>query len=714
MKLRSKLGQIAIFTLLIFQVLFILFAMAINVALITHDKINLQSSLDIAVLYGAQKQAEVLNAIAHINYQMRQNYKLFTWRYRVLGTVIHRNISPGSFFCPPHKQNPHINYCRRQQSPNNASTMHPSRPGFYDRYFVCASTKLWAPNLHNTNLCKNEGIRIRSVNLTPISQFVPFSQVFNTGTRNLQRAFHNTCAGHQTLNAQLAYYFISQFRFDQRDRRLMIQRIYNKTLKQGRDLDGELIREGMLKTFKKNLTYTNLKILEESGDTLFQTFNSFKQQGLASLLKPIRIFPALGYLELDGNCSGTIKYTPDIINPNEIDALVHPMTHPSTRQLFKALIIYSKNPASDPNHLLGNLVTGFEPVLNKTIYFGAFVKFPYPFQLFLPLNVSLTLKASAFAKPFGGKIGPPKVADSLMEDVIKAGEGQVSNPTYSYLYQPNYSLYPGDDLGLIRRSLHTTYYLKKRTQPSSNPNLGSEFFYRFSHYTYLSPTFKGAPSGAPLPFDALANHFDVANPLGTPLLPARLMELTAIAPDIFDLTYYSILNNYMETYFPKICKLIGINQAPCDPHDPNKIASNEEGYLRGDFGYPYTQEYRQRNKAQHKVSVSLSPFFFHFKTNNEMNLTTTRQQTYYRRYRPPYLIRDPAHVLTSWAPTLRKERYDSHTFPEAFMRCQSPASKFIPSGCVRGGRSGYSVKLISCGHVRRLLNRPSNWGDYCG
>ena len=36
----------AIFVALIFQVLFVLFAMAINVALIVHDKINLQNSVD--------------------------------------------------------------------------------------------------------------------------------------------------------------------------------------------------------------------------------------------------------------------------------------------------------------------------------------------------------------------------------------------------------------------------------------------------------------------------------------------------------------------------------------------------------------------------------------------------------------------------------------------------------------------------------------------
>ncbi|MCB0357887.1 MAG: hypothetical protein KDD40_12810, partial [Bdellovibrionales bacterium] len=85
--LRNSQGQLAIFVVLVFQVLFVLFAMAINVALIVHDKINLQNAVDLAAYYAAAKQAEMLNAMAHQNYQIRQSYKLLAWRYRVLGTT---------------------------------------------------------------------------------------------------------------------------------------------------------------------------------------------------------------------------------------------------------------------------------------------------------------------------------------------------------------------------------------------------------------------------------------------------------------------------------------------------------------------------------------------------------------------------------------------------------------------------------------------------
>src|SRR5437868_12831093 len=80
-------GQASVLVAIIFQILFIFFAMVINVGLFVHDKINLQNSVDIAAYYGAMKQAEVLNAMAHVNYQIRQAYKLMAWRIWVLGNA---------------------------------------------------------------------------------------------------------------------------------------------------------------------------------------------------------------------------------------------------------------------------------------------------------------------------------------------------------------------------------------------------------------------------------------------------------------------------------------------------------------------------------------------------------------------------------------------------------------------------------------------------
>src|SRR5271156_6323808 len=87
LSLRNQRGQTAVLGAMMFNVLFVFFALAINVALVVHDKINLQNSADLAAYYAAAKQAEILNAIAHENYMIRQAWKLLAFRYRVIGTL---------------------------------------------------------------------------------------------------------------------------------------------------------------------------------------------------------------------------------------------------------------------------------------------------------------------------------------------------------------------------------------------------------------------------------------------------------------------------------------------------------------------------------------------------------------------------------------------------------------------------------------------------
>ena len=76
---------------------------------------------------------------------------------------------------------------------------------------------------------------------------------------------------------------------------------------------------------------------------------------------------------------------------------------------------------------------------------------------------------------------------------------------------------------------------------------------------------------------------------------------------------------------------------------------------------------------------------------------------------PPYIVRDPSLLLTSFAPPAKPRLYagydDINTSP--FMKCDKVDSQDrpVPSGCAQGGRSGYSVRMISCKTVK---NYPSS------
>ena len=149
--LKSERGQIAIFMVFVFQVLFILLGMTINISMTVYDKINFQNSLDLAAYYGAKKQAEVLNAMAHINYQMRQNWKLLSWRYRILGTLTQPDGMPGPRFTP----GPNEMWCPQGESRADCPPSRSDSP----YYFVCVSSDVWKRGIKSDDisLCTKGG-----------------------------------------------------------------------------------------------------------------------------------------------------------------------------------------------------------------------------------------------------------------------------------------------------------------------------------------------------------------------------------------------------------------------------------------------------------------------------------------------------------------------------------------------------------------------------
>ena len=61
-----------------------------------------------------------------------------------------------------------------------------------------------------------------------------------------------------------------------------------------------------------------------------------------------------------------------------------------------------------------------------------------------------------------------------------------------------------------------------------------------------------------------------------------------------------------------------------------------------------------------------------------------------------YYINSFAKLLTSWV-TVRIDDYSMDAAEESFSRCSAEDMEEtpIPGGCQKGGRSGYSVKLVS-------------------
>jgi len=218
--INNKKGQMAIFIAIIFQVLFVLFAMSINVALVVHDKVNLQNSVDLAAYYGAQKQAELLNVIAHQNYQVRQAWKLLAWRYRVLGQYgVGANFNNQPVYHPanPRARNPNSNDIIFR--PNIAAT----EEVLQETPIICVGyNPMWTSRTGNDQFCRLRNFSVpvvtRSNNI--IAQFSRAAQqALNQGAQNQFNNLQRTCETLVAFNYGYATSIMSLFRYEQKARR---------------------------------------------------------------------------------------------------------------------------------------------------------------------------------------------------------------------------------------------------------------------------------------------------------------------------------------------------------------------------------------------------------------------------------------------------------------------------------------------------------------
>src|SRR5690606_34258595 len=85
--LKDQRGQLTIFLAIGLTVFLTMMAFIINVGLFVKAKINLQDATDAAAWSGAAVQARQLSQIAYLNYEIRNVYKEWMFKYYVLGNL---------------------------------------------------------------------------------------------------------------------------------------------------------------------------------------------------------------------------------------------------------------------------------------------------------------------------------------------------------------------------------------------------------------------------------------------------------------------------------------------------------------------------------------------------------------------------------------------------------------------------------------------------
>lgn len=780
---KNQKGQVAIFVALIFQVIFVFFALLINVGLLVHHKINLQQSTDLAAYYGAMKQAEVMNTIAHVNYQIKQAWKLLTWRYRVLGTFgfTQSGENPRQKFPFEPVGGPPARFVYNRSGDPLTKCAGPAfdvdgeQVGIQDVPFFCIGHAGfdggWVDRTESNcqsscRMLEQAPRRINSIPLPAIGSVMGE----NTGITvrnaliNVNTRLQDLCTNLGPRGAEIFAKFLSAYISEMRYRNKTIEllaRDLSLAPEEILDLEGKKILDGSIRTFRKNLTEANLKDFDESSDFLAMTGFSENQcsfqdgrQGGTEWLKKIEInFINYFIHQCQWDTSGG-SYSPQS---------VYDTTAPGGTALGSA---FDGLPADKKDIILSLLVPGQGHTLGyeknpHCVEYYAVRASVEPNIPFLPLK-KIKLHAIAMAKPFGGSIGPwygkqwprgspssvytdtsqaSKMDETLPYRSILSGAGAA--PLKQSVYaQPNFSLYVGDKLGLRETDYIAAFHSALATRDIANVP-GKSYLSNINPDGVLSNNNGGWPSIIKPGWDwAEIDNTSAVNlreydslAKNTSDSGTRVLEIAAIAPNQFDLTHYSIDPDFYNNYYRKL--YAGFD----DIRDATGVAGFTKNQLRADFGAVdmdaddlTTQDPLSTQSFSVKDQILMKNIAFDRPPSTSGGPPGTYAEIH------SYLVSLQSSLLTGWTflnfadyATFPGDEVNNTDKTMSFGQCFDAWNKTedaegdetdtqhfrtpmninsenppAAGNCVTGGRTGYSVKLISPVIVRdpSLLENP--------
>lgn len=737
---QNQKGQVAIFVALIFQVIFVFFALLINVGLLVHHKINLQQSTDLAAYYGAMKQAEMLNVIGHVNFQIRQAWKLMTWRYRILGTfgqIWTGNNSDPDF---PLKigSNPAANAPIRFTDTDRKCAILGGLYNGNDIPVYCYAHEGfsdWSSNNKETQ-CKVDcgTLNDAAIVIPKISN----TGNFNWGSGNVSGAVNSAINTANLLGAELCRKttlvgagnlanILASFYSSVEPKKKLIE-IIAKNLagakSQFTDLDGNLVELGAKNTFNNNLTEANLKsvqrfeVLNGLSDEnpsnndcsdVETTFNRIKFQMIQYFM---RVCDTTGGAMQDASVQSVFNSTGDDLNT----------------KIKNVLAVLNKADIGDflRNMIFTEMYIGYEKNPWCQSYYGvrstAEPKIP-----FLPIS-KVKINAIAFAKPFGGSIGPwyfdrweSNSTESFSANKVdtalpnrKVNPGATGSPKDNIDLLLNYSNYVGDTKGLSDYHYIAIYHDFLLNRNITAESMASKVHSSLlpSNGFFTKPTQNTSPQmldWAGITKDMSEADYDPLPKNGNSNTLVRDIEISVVAPNQFDLAYYSIDSDFYNNYYKdKIGDQTKINNLASKYSVPTPVA------IFPDFGFSKTNI--QGIPTDYSVRHQLAVVEQIFRSNNLALKTVGLTQVAQKYF--TFIPKSPASLLTGWTFLNLTNEAGYTTFPSSsgtmkFGQCEDvmsgskPNENYqslaeapyrlppTPGNCITGGRTGYSVKIVS-------------------
>lgn len=771
---QNQKGQVAIFVALIFQVIFVFFAMLINIGLLVHHKINLQQSTDIAAYYGAMKQAEIMNAIAHINFQVRQSWKLLTWRYRILGTFGFYKASADGITIPGRQKFP-FEYKEGDKFYYNGSDIDPPMGlptdkcmfgaeslGVQDIPFFCighSGFASWSQTESNCRLnCEGftKAAQIPKIQIRPPSgapQLASYASNLAQTLTGINNNMQLKCQSLGPIGASLITRYLIGYITDTNPKLRTIEALARDLSTEAEsflDIEGKSIKDASRKTFENNLTEAN-----HSGIVNFEAINGLANNSCSfkdgvtdgsAFLKKIEFQFINYFLQYCAGADTEINYKPENLfqDNGDVSPTFNSIT-PNERAVLVSLFDEGRR------HTVG-----YEKNPHCVEYYG--VKATTEPQIpFLPL-AKIKLSAFSIAKPFGGTIGPwygktwpqgspnsvytDSIPDTKMDPNLprRMVTGVNANDIMqSVILQPNYSLFVDDDKGLRRSGVIAAYHsaLAKR----DIKNYGSKVY---DNKNPLSQFKNQLPNGAKGPWPDYTNWdhlivpgndlrlYDSLATTESSKAGMRALEIAAVAPNQFEVHHYSIDPDFYNNYYVKLYKSIGTIAALSTVGMSNIITDKD---IRADLGavgmdgspggsplnektFSVKDQILVKNQIFKEAPETPGPGNKGKKYSEILNHIVSYQSSlltswtfinfkdYDKFPGDPIKVDDNnmafGQCLNDWNDSTKDLNSQADASGNNFRTPMDTDSKLppVPGNCVTGGRTGYSVKIISPAMVR--------------
>ena len=260
-----------------------------------------------------------------------------------------------------------------------------------------------------------------------------------------------------------------------------------------------------------------------------------------------------------------------------------------------------------------------------------------PRKPFFPFGSPVNLEARAFAQPFGGRVGPWSKTSWLREP----GHKQSGDVVDKLIPEEFIAGSPSASFG-VSNIPNYARFPNDEIGLRSAASLATSFFTKGTNQKFNIKLYDHLPDEATIdPLAKRARSDDWQ----------RRYEISVISPDLFDIQYYSIQPKFYDSYLKKMESIF-----------------DRQLIMPLDYGSDAETKFSVQQQVQTATAISVF------------------RQAY-------YVINNWEQVLTSWAPAGTMD----YTFPsEKFGKCPVVPDKVATdSNCIAGGRSGYSVKIVS-------------------